>query len=120
MALASAALRWTSGTLLPAEVNLFLWAMAGFASVPALQINVMAFGQAAPNLVATLNIGAFNLGNALGAWVGGQVIDHGFGLQAVPLVAGALAIGALMATQVSIRYMKKAALHAPVTSPEYS
>jgi DHA1 family inner membrane transport protein len=120
MALASAALRWTSGTLLPAEVNLFVWAMAGFASVPALQINVMAFGQAAPNLVATLNIGAFNLGNALGAWVGGQVIDHGFGLQAVPLVAGALAVGALMATQVSIRFMKKAALHAPVTSPEYS
>ncbi len=54
-------------------------------------------GHAAPNLVATLNIGAFNVGNALGAWVGGSVIDHGLGLTRVPLAAAALAALALLA-----------------------
>jgi DHA1 family inner membrane transport protein len=52
---------------------------------------VVTYGKAAPNLVSTLNIGAFNLGNA-GAWVGGSVIAHGFGLTSVPLAAAALAV----------------------------
>ena len=117
LSIASASLIWASGSLLPSQVNLFMWAMIGFAAVPALQINVMAHGQAAPNLTATLNIGAFNLGNALGAWVGGLVIEHGFGLRAVPIVAAILAIGALMATQVSIRYIEKSMSHTPVSDP---
>jgi DHA1 family inner membrane transport protein len=96
LALSSALLRWTSPGLLPVEINLFLWAAIGFAAVPGLQINVMVFGKAAPNLIATLNIGAFNVGNALGAWVGGLVISHGFGLQAVPLAAAGLSLGAVV------------------------
>ncbi|HSC84043.1 MAG TPA: MFS transporter [Pseudomonas sp.] len=89
---------WSSHALIPAEITLFLWAVAAFAAVPALQINVMTFGQAAPNLVSTLNIGAFNLGNALGAWVGGVVISQGLGLSSVPLAAAGLAALALLAT----------------------
>ncbi|MDB5763628.1 MAG: transporter of the superfamily [Herminiimonas sp.] len=114
LALAAAAIRWTSIAPLPVEVNLFIWALVAFAAVPGLQINVMIFGKAAPNLVATLNIGAFNVGNALGAWIGGLVIDHGFGLQAVPLAAGALAVGALLAIRISIYFAKNAAPNAPV------
>ncbi|NER66066.1 MFS transporter, partial [Pseudomonas sp. MAFF212427] len=87
MAIICTALSWTSSALIPAEITLFLWATAAFAAVPALQVNVVSFGKAAPNLVSTLNIGAFNLGNALGAWVGGSVIDHGLGLTRVPLAA---------------------------------
>ncbi|QRX82674.1 MFS transporter [Glaciimonas sp. PAMC28666] len=107
LALATAALRWTSVALIPAEVNLFIWATVAFAAVPGLQINVMIFGKAAPNLVATLNIGAFNVGNALGAWVGGTVIGQGLGLQAVPIAAGALAGVAVVAMQLSIRLAPK-------------
>lgn len=92
---------FTAGALIPAEITLFLWAMAAFAAVPALQINVMAFGKDAPNLISTLNIGAFNLGNALGAWVGGVVISRGMGLTDVPLAAAALAVVALIATQLT-------------------
>ncbi|MDY7548614.1 MFS transporter [Glaciimonas sp. Gout2] len=106
LALATATIRWTSVALIPAEVNLFIWAMVAFAAVPGLQINVMIFGKAAPNLVATLNIGAFNVGNALGAWVGGMVIAHGLGLQAIPIAAGALALVAVLAMQLSIRLAK--------------
>ncbi|MDH4584713.1 MFS transporter [Pseudomonas sp. BN415] len=98
LAVASSALTWTSAALIPTEITLFLWATAAFAAVPALQVNVVNFGSAAPNLVSTLNIGAFNVGNALGAWVGGLVISQGFGLTTVPLAAAVLAILALIAT----------------------
>jgi DHA1 family inner membrane transport protein len=103
MAVVSTALSWTSAALIPTEVTLFLWAMAAFAAVPALQINVVTFGKAAPNLVSTLNIGAFNVGNALGAWVGGSVIAHGLGLTSVPLAAAALAVLALVVTLITFR-----------------
>lgn len=101
MAIICTALSWTSSALIPAEITLFLWATAAFAAVPALQVNVVSFGKAAPNLVSTLNIGAFNLGNALGAWVGGSVIDHGLGLTRVPLAAAVLAILALIVTLIT-------------------
>ena len=103
LAVVSSLVRWTSPSLIPVEINLFLWAMVSFAAVPGLQVNVMIFGKAAPNLVATLNIGAFNVGNALGAWVGGSVISAGFGLQAVPLAAGVLALTAVVAMRISMR-----------------
>ncbi|MBF8755065.1 MFS transporter [Pseudomonas guariconensis] len=101
MAVVSTALSWTSTALVPAEITLFLWATAAFAAVPALQVNVVTYGKAAPNLVSTLNIGAFNLGNALGAWVGGSVIAHGFGLTRVPLAAAVLAVLALIITLIT-------------------
>ncbi|WP_288448565.1 MFS transporter [uncultured Pseudomonas sp.] len=110
LALTSAALRWTGQAFLPAEITLFLWAAAAFAAVPALQINVVTFGKDAPNLVSTLNIGAFNVGNALGAWVGGLVIDHGLGLTAVPLAASGLALLALIATLLTANQARKSGL----------
>jgi DHA1 family inner membrane transport protein len=114
MAVISTALSWTSVALIPTEITLFLWATAAFAAVPALQINVVTFGKDAPNLVSTLNIGAFNIGNALGAWVGGTVIEQGFGLTRVPLAAGALAVVALLVTLINFRQRRDAAL-APAT-----
>ena len=51
----------------------------------------------APNLASTLNIGAFNLGNAGGAFLGGLVIDQGFSLTAVPLAGAIVAVIALAA-----------------------
>ncbi|AHF69315.1 MFS transporter [Pseudomonas cichorii] len=103
MAVISTILSWSSVALIPAEITLFLWAVAAFAAVPALQINVVTFGKAAPNLVSTLNIGAFNVGNALGAWVGGSVIAHGLGLTSVPLAAAVLAVLALLVTLITFR-----------------
>lgn len=102
LALLSSLFSWTSQALIPAEITLFFWAMVAFAAVPALQVNVMTFGKDAPNLVSTLNIGAFNLGNALGAWVGGLVISQGLGLSSVPLAAAALALVAVLTTQLTL------------------
>lgn len=96
IALFSVLFRWTNGTLWPAEITLFFWAMATFCTVPALQFNVVAHGNDAPNQVSTLNISAFNIGNAFGAWVRGQVIDADLGLTMVPLAASRLALGGLL------------------------
>lgn len=115
MAIVSTALTWTSSALIPAEITLFLWATAAFAAVPALQVNVVTFGKAAPNLVSTLNIGAFNLGNALGAWTGGLVIEQGLGLTRVPLAAAALAVLALIVTLITFRQGGNDAELAPAT-----
>jgi len=115
MAVISTVLSWTSVALIPAEITLFLWATAAFAAVPALQVNVVTFGKAAPNLVSTLNIGAFNLGNALGAWVGGTVIAQGLGLTRVPLAAAVLAVLALIVTLITFSQRGSKAELAPAT-----
>lgn len=74
----------------PTAILVFLWGIASFALVPPLQVRVMAAASDAPNLASSMNIGAFNLGNAIGAAVGGAVIAGGLGYPAVAL-AGALA-----------------------------
>jgi DHA1 family inner membrane transport protein len=69
---------------------------AGFATVPALQMavlnNAKGAGQA---LASSFNIAAFNLGNAIGAGLGGLVIDHGPGLAALPWIAALAPLAAL-------------------------
>ncbi|MFB4362066.1 MFS transporter [Pantoea sp. BS_8] len=103
IALFSLLFSWTSHALWLAEITLFLWAMATFATVPGLQINVVRHGKEAPNLVSTLNISAFNIGNALGAWVGGAVIARGYGLTSVPVAAAALAAVGLIVCVITFR-----------------
>ncbi|MBP0491964.1 MFS transporter [Pararoseomonas indoligenes] len=70
---------------------------AGFATVAPLQIWVLRKADGAgQSLASSLNIAAFNLGNALGAYAGGLAIDHGLGLGALPLVALAFPIAAIL------------------------
>ncbi|MEK1903998.1 MAG: MFS transporter [Rhizobium sp.] len=114
IALTSAIFFYTSRFFIPAEITLFLWAAATFAAVPALQVGVVGFGKDAPNLVSTINIGAFNTGNALGAWVGGMVIDAGLDLNRVPLAAAAMALIGLAATVLT--YLSGRAQTAPAAA----
>ncbi|WP_211881804.1 MFS transporter [Pseudarthrobacter albicanus] len=60
----------------------------GFATVPGLQMRVMKYANSAPTLASGANIGAFNVGNALGAWMGGVTITAGLGYTS-PIWAGA-------------------------------
>lgn len=73
----------------PVAVLVFLWGVASFALVPPLQVRVMAAAADAPNLASSVNIGAFNLGNAIGAALGGAVIAGGLGYPAVSLAGAA-------------------------------
>ncbi|MGR9247241.1 MFS transporter [Rhizobium leguminosarum] len=113
IAITSIAFSYTSRFFIPPEITLFLWAMASFAAVPALQVGVVGFGKDAPNLVSTINIGAFNTGNALGAWVGGLVIDAGFDLTRVPLAAALMALIGLGATALTYLSARGRAALAP-------
>ena len=80
----------------PSAVLIFLWGVASFALVPPLQMRVMAAAADAPNLASAMNIGAFNLGNALGAMLGGAVIGAGLGFPAVALAGAITAAGVLL------------------------
>ena len=76
---------------------IFLLGIAAFATVAPLQLRVLeAAGTEGRTLASSLNIAAFNLGNALGAWVGGLTIDNGLGLAALPLVAAAITAAGLL------------------------
>lgn len=82
----------------PSAVLIFLWGVASFALVPPLQVRVMAAAADAPNLASAMNIGAFNLGNAIGAALGGAVIAGGMGYPAVSLAGAAAAAAGLAFT----------------------
>lgn len=79
-----------------AAVLIFLWGVASFAVVPPLQMRVMQAAHDAPNLASAMNIGAFNLGNAIGAALGGGVIDAGLGLPMVSVAGAAMAAAGLV------------------------
>jgi len=79
-----------------AVVFVLLLGIASFATVAPMQMRVLdSAAGAGQNLASSLNIAAFNLGNALGAWVGGLVIDHGPGLEALGWVAALLTLAGL-------------------------
>ena len=87
----------------PAVVFAGLLGATAFATVAPLQLRVLeAAGVAGQTLASSLNIAAFNLGNALGAWAGGAAIAHGAGLASLPLL-GALLTAAGLAVALASR-----------------
>jgi DHA1 family inner membrane transport protein len=70
----------------------FLWGMLVFVIVPPLQIRVVETASEGPNLAATLNQGAFNIGNAAGAWIGGLALSFGVSYANLPLVGALVAV----------------------------
>jgi len=87
----------------PTAILVFLWGVASFALVPPLQVRVMTAAADAPNLASAVNIGAFNLGNAIGAALGGAVIAAGLGFPAVSLAGAATSALGLAAVLVAGR-----------------
>lgn len=81
-----------------ALATIFVWGILAFAIVPPLQILIVDRASDAPNLASTLNQGAFNLGNATGAWLGGMAIGSGVSLVKLPWVGVAMAVAALALT----------------------
>ena len=84
-------------------VTLMVFAATTFALVPALQTRIIQGAGDAPNIASGANQAAFNIANALGAWLGGIVIAAGFGYNAPNLVASGLAIAGLLIAIVSGR-----------------
>ncbi|HEX4152280.1 MAG TPA: MFS transporter [Steroidobacteraceae bacterium] len=74
----------------------------GVAIVPALQIRLMDVANDAQTLAAALNHSAFNIANALGAWLGGVAIDGGLGWASTGWVGSLLALAGLLIFTVSL------------------
>jgi DHA1 family inner membrane transport protein len=73
-----------------------LLGVVSFATVAPLQLRVLEKASGAgQNLASSLNIAAFNLGNAIGAWVGGATIERGPGLGALGWVAALITLTGL-------------------------
>lgn len=96
LAVVLALFSFTAHDKIAAAVTLTLVGALGFATVPPLQKRVLDQAHGAPTLASAVNIGAFNLGNALAAWLGGLVIDAGLGYTAPNWVGAALAVSALV------------------------
>jgi len=87
-----------------AIVFVALLGATAFATVAPLQIWVMEKASGAgESLASSFNIAAFNLGNAIGAWLGGFVIEHGPGLMAVPWVAALVPLVGVGVALLSLR-----------------
>ncbi|WP_247827538.1 MFS transporter [Arthrobacter antioxidans] len=83
-------------------IALVLMGGFGFATVPGLQMRVMKYAGDATTLVSGANIGAFNLGNALGAWIGGVTITAGLGYTSPIWAGAAITLAALVVLGISM------------------
>nr|WP_252347215.1 MULTISPECIES: MFS transporter [unclassified Gluconobacter] len=83
---------WAAQTVPGALIATLVWGAATFALMPALQMRVMQAAHDAPALASSVNIGAFNLGNALGAALGGVALSMGLGYPGVSVIGTALAL----------------------------
>ncbi|MFJ4844534.1 MULTISPECIES: MFS transporter [unclassified Streptomyces] len=106
----------TAHNRITAAVTLTLIGALGFATVPPLQKRVLDHAHGAPTLASAVNIGAFNLGNALAAWLGGIVIAAGLGYTAPNGVGAALAGAALLIAVLSAALERRGGSHTAVIS----
>lgn len=95
LALVLALFTLTAHDKIAAAITVVLIGALGFATVPPLQKRVLDQAGSAPTLASALNIGAFNLGNAISAWLGGVVIAAGYGYTAPNWVGVGLVVSAL-------------------------
>lgn len=87
-----AVLYFTSMSRSLTAITLFVFGAAAFSIIPGLQARILGAATGAPTLALAVNISAFQIANAFGAYLGGRVIGGGFPLQSITLV-GALVTG---------------------------
>ncbi|CCI54386.1 Putative MFS transporter (fragment) [Nostocoides jenkinsii Ben 74] len=118
LALAMLAFAGLSGN----AVGLFSAGFAvGFAAMyvgPAIQARLIDASGDAPLLGASMNHSAFNVGNTLGAVLGGQVIAAGFGYRAPALVGVVLALGGLALALISVQLERRQVVESRAVVPD--
>jgi DHA1 family inner membrane transport protein len=95
---------------IPAIITLFIMGGLSFATVPALQLYVVQIAERSStgtaDVAAALNIAAFNIGIAIGAWIGGKVVISALGLRATPWIGALFLAVAIVVTIFSSRLNK--------------
>ncbi len=101
--IADLVLPFTEPYAIPAIAMILAWGAIQFAAGAPLQSRIVDQAAAAPNLASTLNQGAFNLGNATGASLGGIMLTAGFTYRQLPLASAAVTLIALAMALISAR-----------------
>jgi DHA1 family inner membrane transport protein len=96
LAVVLGSMHWAIATPWSAVLFVGLLGATAFATAAPMQLRVLEQAAGAgQNLASSLNIAAFNLGNALGAWAGGMAVDHGPGLRSLGWVAALITLSGL-------------------------
>jgi DHA1 family inner membrane transport protein len=96
------AMPFTQPRVAPEIAMVFVWGFVHFGAGAPLQARIVDRASGAPNLASTLNQGAFNLGNALGAALGGFMLTYGLSYQRLPLGSAAVCCLALVVAFVAL------------------
>lgn len=98
------ALTFSAYNPIAAVITLLIWGAFAFGNVPGLQVYVVQLAERytphSVDVASGLNIAAFNIGIAGGAWLGGHVVE-GMGLMNTPWIGGVIVISALFLTRFS-------------------
>jgi predicted MFS family arabinose efflux permease len=99
---------FTSHFEVPAAITLFLMGGLSFATVPGLQLYIVQLAErylpGTEDVASSLNIAAFNIGVALGAYIGGLAVDHAaLGLSATPWMGAVIVLSGAVMTVYSHR-----------------
>lgn len=103
----------TAGSQVLTVGSLVLMGAFGFATVPGLQMRIMRYAGQAPTLASGANIAAFNVGNALGAWLGGVGIAAGLGYTSSVWAGAGLTLAGLVVLLAAIRLEGRQRANAP-------
>jgi DHA1 family inner membrane transport protein len=99
-------LQFTAANKITVLITVLAWGAVAFGNVPGLQVYVVQrASRDAPQAVdvaSGLNIAAFNVGIALGAWGGGIIVDR-LGLMATPWIGALVVLGAFLLTTLAGR-----------------
>lgn len=101
LAVSMFALPFSATSHIGAAISLVLWGMMSFGLIGPLQMRVMNAAHEAPGMASSVNIGAFNLGNALGAALGGGVLSAGLNYAWIPPAGAVLALLGLVLVVVA-------------------
>ncbi len=91
----------------PMVAAVLAWGAIVFAAGTPLQARIVEQAAAAPNLASTLNQGAFNLGNASGATLGGMLLTAGLGYRQLPIASGVVTLCTIALALISARLDRK-------------
>lgn len=103
-------LTFTAPFKIAGTITIFLLGLLAFMNVPGLQVYVVKLAEryvpSAVNVASAINIAAFNLGIAIGAFVGGLIVDS-IGIIHTPWIGGVMVFGAVLLTAWSAALEKR-------------
>lgn len=93
-----------------AVITLFAMGILAFSNVPGLQLYVVQMAEkylpGTEDVASALNIAAFNVGIAIGAIIGGHVVESSLGIQSTPWVGAVLVAIGFLVTLISYKREK--------------